>query len=546
MSVTLALNYVSIYATIEITISYIHNSSEELAAYRRRATVFEKGTVATMTSALFCDECGAALPAQATSCAVCRHYFGTPSSPASAQASQASLPHSMAVTAGILRPGMLFAQRYRILDKAGEGGFGVIYKAEDLDHHRRFVAIKQIDLSHLSPQQMIEVTDSFNREVGYLSRLKHDSIPRIHDYFTDPDHWYVVMDYIAGETLEDQLKKARGGRFSTQKVLDIGIALCDVLAYLHSQRPPIVFRDVKPANIMLTKTGRIYLIDFGIARHYTSGQTRDTAPLGSPGYAAPEQYGKAQTTAQTDIYGLGATLQTLLTGKEPLEILVGGASRDRPIPKKLQDLLTKMLERDASKRPQSVDEVKQHLQWLKEHSVGQRVKRPLAFIWDFLTRSGEEVILLVALLLLIYLFFFLTGFFDTSLWLPCILLMLCIVVGRSVYYLHQEMEEAATRLNAKEVLGTVLERLQGSIFYALIPAILYYCLNDILRPDSVFLIGDYLLLGSAVLVCIIYGLYFFKRIISWLLHLVISWSRASKHQQVPPLQQHQQHMHRRR
>ena len=367
---------------------------------------FEKGTVATMTSALFCDECGAALPAQATSCAVCRQYFGA-SSP-SVQAARVSLHPTMAASAGALRPGTLFAQRYRILDQVGEGGFGVIYKAEDLDQRHRFVAIKQINLSRLSPQQMIEATDSFNREVGYLSQLKHNDIPRIHDYFTNPEHWYVVMDYIAGETLEDQLEKARSGRFPTQKVLDIGIALCDVLGYLHAQRPPIVFRDVKPANIMLTKTGRIYLIDFGIARHYTPDQTRDTAPLGSLGYAAPEQYGKAQTTAQTDIYGLGTTLQTLLTGKEPLEILAEGASRDRPIPKKLQALLTSMLERDASKRPQSMDEVKQSLQWLKEHSVGQRVKRTLAFIWNFLTRLGEEVIPLVAALLFFYLVFFFT------------------------------------------------------------------------------------------------------------------------------------------
>jgi serine/threonine protein kinase len=450
----------------------------------------------------------------------------------------------MAASAGELHAGTLFAQRYYILDKVGEGGFGVIYKAEDLEQRRKFVAIKQINLSRLSPQQMIEATDSFNREVGYLSQLKHDHIPRIHEYFTDPDHWYVVMDYIEGETLEDKLKKARRGRFSTQQVLDIGVALCDVLGYLHAQRPPIVFRDVKPANIMLTKAGRIYLIDFGIARHYTPDQTRDTAPLGSLGYAAPEQYGKAQTTAQTDIYGLGATLQTLLTGKEPLEILTGGASRDRTIPEKLQALLTRMLERDTSKRPQSMDEVKQSLLWLKEHSAGQRVKRTLASTWGFLTHSDFELILLMALLLYILILFFFTGFFNNPLWIPCLLLMLCVVIGRSAYYLRQEMEEAATRLTTKEVLSTVLKHLKGSILYALVPAILVYFLTyAIIGPNNAFLIGDYLYLGTAVLICIIYGLSFFKREISWLLHLVPSWRRARKRQQVPPLQQQ---MHKRR
>ncbi|TMD70275.1 MAG: hypothetical protein E6I91_00305, partial [Chloroflexi bacterium] len=263
------------------------------------------------------------------------------------------------------------------------------------------------------------------------------------------------------------------------------------------------------------------------------------------GYAAPEQYGKAQTTAQTDIYGLGATLQTLLTGKEPLEILAGGASRDCTIPEKLQTLLTRMLEREASERPQSVDEVKQSLQWLKEHSLEQRVKRTLAFTWNFLAHSSLEVFLLVAALLFIYLIFLFTGFSNTPLWIPCLLLMLSAVVCRSAYYLRREVEEAASRLHAKEVLGAVLKRLKGSILYALIPAIFFFYLYinyNIQRPEDLS-IGGALFLGGGVLASIIYGLSFFKREISWLLHLVPSWRQAHKHQQVPPLQQH---MHKRR
>src|SRR5438876_3457874 len=97
------------------------------------------------------------------------------------------------------------------------------------------------------------------------------------------------------------LHLTRGGQLPFSEVLSIGIQLCTVLAYLHSRQPPIIFRDVKPANIMRTSTGHLYLIDFGIARHFKPGQKKDTTALGSPGYAAPEQYGKAQTTIQTDI-----------------------------------------------------------------------------------------------------------------------------------------------------------------------------------------------------------------------------------------------------
>lgn len=510
----------------------------------------EKGTALTMTSALFCDECGAALSAQATSCAVCRRYFGaaSPSSLSSSspvQVARVSLLPSITAFADVeeLRPGSLFASRYRILEKVGEGGFGVTYKAQDLDQHNRLVAVKQINLSLLSPQKMIEATDSYNREVGYLSQLNHHNIPHYYDYFTDPGHWYVVMDYIEGETLEEKLQKARHGHFSMPQVLDIGIALCDVLGYLHAQHPPIIFRDVKPANIMLTKTGRVYLIDFGIARHYTPGQTKDTAPLGSPGYAAPEQYGKAQTTPQTDIYGLGATLQTILTGKEPLEFLTGGASPDRTLPEKMQTLLTKMLERDASQRPQSMDEVKQTLQWLKEHSFRQKAQQSLAFTWNSLIPSIFQSLLFVALLLIIYLLLFSTGFFNTTLWIPSILLNMCVIVGLSAYYLRNEKEEAASGLSAKEALVSVLKHLKGAILFALIPVAFFYSLYDIQNPDAIW-INDALILGMTILVSIALCLYFLRREISWLWHLSTRWQRANKPQQVPPLQQQMPRRHR--
>ncbi len=334
----------------------------------------------------FCNECGALVTQQATLCSYCGR---PPHAPLLSQVYgpqmqvQVSMPALPArAPAEQLRPGCLFAQRYRIMSKVASGGFGVIYKAQDLDNHRRTVAIKQINLSMLSAKEMIEATDAYNREVAHLSKLKHGNLPRIYEYFTRSDSWYIVMDFIAGETLEEKLKKTYRKRLPLQTVIDIGIALCDVLAYLHTQHPPIIFRDVKPANIMVTRTGRVYLVEFGIARRYTPGRNKDTGALGSPGYAAPEQYGKAQTTEQTDVYGLAATLQTLLTGKEPLEITISSEKQKRriqkKIPRKIQPLLQQMLEWDSALRPRSMGEVKERLQRLSSTPRRQKVRRLLA------------------------------------------------------------------------------------------------------------------------------------------------------------------------
>jgi len=266
-----------------------------------------------------------------------------------------------------LDAGSLLAGRYRILTKVGEGGFGMVYKARDIQRRHRLVAIKQINLGGLSTRQIIEATDSYNREVSILSRLSHRNLPRIYDHFTDPTHWYLVMQYIEGETLEDYLKRAKGGRLPLKQVRAIGIQLSNVLSYLHAQTPPIIFRDVKPANIMRTCWGRLYLIDFGIARHFNPDKKRDTSPLGSPGYAAPEQYGRAQSTTKTDIYGLGVTLQSLLTGKEPLddEPVTPPAGKPHPARQQLRQVLDQMQMTDAFWRPHTMWDVKKRLLFIQ-------------------------------------------------------------------------------------------------------------------------------------------------------------------------------------
>src|SRR6266516_3533582 len=148
----------------------------------------------------------------------------------------------------------LLRNRYIILSEVGAGGFGSVYKARDIQSGDRLVAIKEVRLLGLHPKAMLEATTAFQREASVLSQLDHPNLPRLYEHFQNPGHWYLVMDFIAGETLEQYQSKAPNRRLLLSEVLDIGLQLCIVLDYLHSQQPPIVFRDLKPANIMRTRT----------------------------------------------------------------------------------------------------------------------------------------------------------------------------------------------------------------------------------------------------------------------------------------------------
>jgi len=286
---------------------------------------------------------------------------------------------SQQTCSGELYPSTLFRDRYVIINKVGAGGFGSVYKARDIESGERLVAIKEVRLQSLHPQALVEAVTAFQHEVNVLSRLDHPNLPRFYEYFQTSDQWYLVMEFIAGETLEEYQSKAPNRRLLLSEVLDIGIRLCLILDYLHSQQPPIVFRDLKPTNIMRTTTGQLYLIDFGIARYFKPGQAKDTVALGSPGYAAPEQYGKAQTTPRADIYSLGAVLHQLLTTRDPSEApfrflpLRPQSSQSYSDPgslttsmvdvllNKLERLIANMLSMDVNERPPDVAYVKQEL-----------------------------------------------------------------------------------------------------------------------------------------------------------------------------------------
>lgn len=381
-------------------------------------------------------------------------------------------------------PGTLLAGRYRLLARIGAGGFGTVYQAREQRKPGRWVAIKAINMAALSAQEKIEVTDSFNREIMVLSRLRHSSLPRLLDQFTDADHWYLVLEYIEGQTLEDRLARSKKGRLSAAQTAWIGCMLCDVLSSLHEQDPPIIFRDVKPGNIMLTTGGRLYLIDFGIARRYRPGQRRDTGALGSPGYAAAEQYGCGQTTTLTDVYGLGATLQTLLTGKEPLEIHQDGLPPEVHLPTPLQDLIKSMLDPDPGRRPQQVQEVKGVL----KRSLG--VVRFGLIAWASTVRLPSWFFLLNGLLLDLLLLVSLwpimsqSGFLQSPWWLPCVFLLLALVAGSCWRARLNIRRTVQTRPSAKTITFILVQQTLAIPMFVMEIALWRVFLMNLLKGQS--------------------------------------------------------------
>jgi serine/threonine protein kinase len=257
---------------------------------------------------------------------------------------------------------LLLKQRYQLIKKVGVGGYGIVHKALDTEFGGRLVAIKEVNQAELHEKDRAAATDAFQQEAYMLAGLTHPNLPSIYDYFTENGRWYLVMSYIEGETLEAYLHRSEGGRLPVEKALMIGTQLASVLSYLHKRNPPIIFRDLKPANIMRISDGQIYLIDFGIARRFKVGQSKDTIALGSPGYAAPEQYGRTQSTPQTDVYSLGATLHHMLTGIDPSDSPFNHIPLDVPRYPQLSILISCMLERDPRKRPASMGNIKRELQ----------------------------------------------------------------------------------------------------------------------------------------------------------------------------------------
>ena len=263
----------------------------------------------------------------------------------------------------MLQIGSLVDGKYKILNKVGQGGMSVVYLAMNEKANKQW-AVKEVRKDGVLDFEAVK--QGLVAETDILKRLDHPYLPSIIDVIDTDESFIIIMDYIQGNSLNKALDEF--GAQPQDEVIKWAKQLCDVLGYLHTRTPPIIYRDMKPANVMLKPDGNISLIDFGTAREYKEKNLADTTCLGTVGYAAPEQFGgMGQTDARTDIYCLGATLYHLVTGKNPCE----PPYEIRPIREinpnlssGLERIILKCTQRDPNDRYQSAAE----LMYALEHS----------------------------------------------------------------------------------------------------------------------------------------------------------------------------------
>lgn len=215
-----------------------------------------------------------------------------------------------------LQSGNVLINRYLIQEVIGVGGMGSVYRARDLHFPNvvKLVAVKEMINQARDPQVRQTIIQNFEREANILATLNHTSIPKIFDYFSHDQRSYLVEEFVNGKDLDEFLSESESP-LTEDQVVAWGIELCDVLEYLHNHKPePIIFRDMKPSNVMVNQDSHIVLVDFGIAKMFRVGQKGTM--IGTEGYSPPEQY-RGEATPLADIYALGATMHHLLTKRDP-------------------------------------------------------------------------------------------------------------------------------------------------------------------------------------------------------------------------------------
>ena len=277
------------------------------------------------------------------------------------------------------RVGSVIQGRYKIIQFLGRGGMGAVFQCEDLRLHGRRWALKEMLVSDSEVLELVQ--ESFQREAAMLSRLRHRNLPIITDYFIEESRQYLVMEYIEGETVSKFIQ--REGPADELQALRWALELAQVLDYLHRQEKPVIFRDLKPDNIIITEDRHIKLIDFGLARQFDPVKRHDTQTSGSVGYASPEQWEDfQQTDERSDVYSLGATLYFILTARPPSPVY--GSQRLRPyrpgIDERAEAIVLRCLQPEPSNRYRNTGElIRDLLLWLsRQQPQAASDKTPLA------------------------------------------------------------------------------------------------------------------------------------------------------------------------
>ena len=279
----------------------------------------------------------------------------------------------------MLEIGSIIDGKYKILNKIGQGGMSVVYLALNEKANKSW-AVKEIRKDGAGQNAIYK--QGLMAEIEILKHLNHKNLPSIIDVIDDGDTFLIVMDYVEGNPLSTILDEQ--GAQPQEMVIEWGKQLCDVLGYLHKCNPPIIYRDMKPSNVMLKPDGSVVLIDFGAAREYKRERVEDTTCLGTQGYAAPEQFGgMGQTDARTDIYTLGATMYHLLTNHNPClppYEMYPIRQWDAGLSGGLEEIILKCTRRDPAERYQNCDELYYALEHYTEQDKKYKKKQKVKFI----------------------------------------------------------------------------------------------------------------------------------------------------------------------
>lgn len=276
--------------------------------------------------------------------------------------------------------------RFLLIGKISEGGMGKIYLAQDKKMKCMVVIKKMIPIAE-NEDDLNYLSKRFKEEARLLFRLKHTSIPRVVDYFIENNSFYMIMEFIEGQNLLQYVSHKQDGRLSVDEAVDLMEKVCDILKYLHKQKPPIIHRDIKPGNIMINKEGEIILVDFGLARSLDR-EKNSTAMVGTFGFSSPEHY-TGKFLLSSDLYCLGATFHYLLSGESPRKRLpfdFPPLARYRDdIPYDLQNLFDKLLNTDPKKRYEKVEDALKDILTIKETDY------PETFInWEKLLFESDD------------------------------------------------------------------------------------------------------------------------------------------------------------